>query len=206
MQAAAQNKGQRRFHRVDRRKLLAKVHIAVKDLGIPDHVYRGILDDLFGKSSAGKLSGPQLVRLVNHFEDLGWQSETRNAERGTGKAEEEARNAERGTGKADPPSQGSFRLRSEAAAGQAGAAGGGARSAKPFIEIPDGPLARQKRYILALWDKLGYKQSGLDLRCKKQFGVDRFVWLHDGKALETLAKDLNNRCKKKGIDPTAVAQ
>jgi hypothetical protein len=186
MQAAAQNKrqGQRRFHRVDRRKLLAKVHIAIKDLGIPDHVYRGILEDLFGKSSAGKLSGPQLVRLVNHFEDLGWGAEER----------------------------GQTRLRPEATARQGSEVGKreertrDAGSRKPFIEIPDGPLARQKRYILALWDKLGYKQSGLDLRCKKQFGVDRFVWLHDGKALETLAKDLNNRCKKKGIDPTAVAQ
>ncbi len=79
-----------------------------------------------------------------------------------------------------------------------------AQPSKGYCEIPDGtPHARQKRYIAALWDALNYKMSGLDLRCKKQFGVDRFVWLNDQDALQTLGRDLVNRCHAKGIDPRA---
>jgi hypothetical protein len=70
-----------------------------------------------------------------------------------------------------------------------------------FIRIPPGPMALQKRYILALWTALGYKLPGIHQRCKSQFGVDRFEWLEDPDALQTLAKDLHNRCLNKGIDP-----
>lgn len=71
-----------------------------------------------------------------------------------------------------------------------------------YIKIAPGPLARQKRYILALWKALGYKVSGIHKRCKTQFEVDRFEWLDDVDALQTLAKDLHNRCRNKGIDPS----
>ena len=75
---------------------------------------------------------------------------------------------------------------------------------KNWIVIPKGtPLEHQKPYVAALWQALGYKMSGLDRRCKVQFGVDRFAWLHNESALQVLAKDLNNRCRKKGINPEA---
>ncbi|SHI60249.1 regulatory protein GemA [Halodesulfovibrio aestuarii] len=77
-------------------------------------------------------------------------------------------------------------------------------SAKPkedFYVIPDNvPHVQQKRYILALWKKLGWKMSGIDTRMKKQFGVDSLIWLNDQAALQTIAKDLVNRCNARGID------
>lgn len=70
-----------------------------------------------------------------------------------------------------------------------------------FYEVPDGThYPRQKRYIVALWNALGWKISGLDVRAKKQFGVDSFLWIEKQSHLQTLAKDLINRCKKKGIE------
>ncbi len=69
------------------------------------------------------------------------------------------------------------------------------------LDIPDGPLARQKRYLLTLWVLLGYEPKSLDARVSKQFGVERFVWLGDPAALNTLAKDLWTRCRRAGIDP-----
>ncbi|WP_338669753.1 regulatory protein GemA [Pseudodesulfovibrio methanolicus] len=73
---------------------------------------------------------------------------------------------------------------------------------KDFYEIPDGTAhAKQKRWIAAMWNALDWKMSGLDTRCASQFGVDKFVWLNDQGALQTLAKDLIGRCKTKGINP-----
>ncbi len=69
------------------------------------------------------------------------------------------------------------------------------------LDIPAGPLARQKRYILMLWCLLGYEPRSLDARTAKQFGVEKFVWLSDPAALATLAKDLWSRCRRAGIDP-----
>ena len=69
-----------------------------------------------------------------------------------------------------------------------------------FKEIT-GPNARQKKYILALWNALGYDVAKLDYRCKKQFGVERFEWLQDTHALFVLVTDLRKRCDDAGIDP-----
>ena len=49
-----------------------KIHIAKKDLGLSDDVYRVILGELFGEESAGKLSIKQLEALIKHFEKLNW--------------------------------------------------------------------------------------------------------------------------------------
>ena len=71
-----------------------------------------------------------------------------------------------------------------------------------YYPIPkDTPYVQQKRYIAGLWNMLGYKMTGLDTRAKKQFRVDKFIWLNDQDNLQTLAKDLWNRCKKRGLDP-----
>ena len=69
------------------------------------------------------------------------------------------------------------------------------------LDIPDGPLAREKRYLVILWCLLGYEPKSLDARVSKQFGVDKFSWLADPAALATLAKDLWTRCRRAGIDP-----
>lgn len=84
-----------------------------------------------------------------------------------------------------------------------------AKAVKPsrdFYEIPAGtPHASQKRYIAALWNALDWKMSGLDTRCKKQFGVEKFLWLNEQRHLQTLGRDLVNRCRNKGIDPSPEA-
>lgn len=82
------------------------------------------------------------------------------------------------------------------------------KQAKPrinaeHITIPDtDPLARQKRYALALAKVLGWSLLGLQKRIKQQFGVENIIWLADQASLQTLIKDMTNRCRKKGIDPS----
>lgn len=71
-----------------------------------------------------------------------------------------------------------------------------------FYPIPAGtPFADQKKYIAALWNKLGWDMDKLDTRVKRQFKVDKLVWLHDQASLQTLAKDLYTRCKRADLDP-----
>lgn len=55
-----------------RRQLLGAVHIAIKDLGMDDATYRDMLGRRFGVDSASKLDNPDLLRLCDHFADLGW--------------------------------------------------------------------------------------------------------------------------------------
>ena len=57
-----------------RRALLAKVHIAKKELGLDETVYRMILRDEFGVDSSGKLTIGELEQLVARFKRRGWQS------------------------------------------------------------------------------------------------------------------------------------
>ena len=142
----------------NRRALLAKVHIAPKQLGMSDEQRRALLSDRYGVESSGDLTVPQLRDLCAHFEALGVEFPRK------GKSSD--------------------------------------RKRARFYEITDGtPYAAQKRKIAAMWHALGWKLAGLDVRCRKQFGVERFVWLNDQGALQTLAKDLINRCNAKGIDP-----
>lgn len=47
-----------------RNKLLAKVHILIKDLGMDDETYRAMLENSFGVNSAGKLNMVVLRQLV----------------------------------------------------------------------------------------------------------------------------------------------
>lgn len=75
------------------------------------------------------------------------------------------------------------------------------RKADNYIEIKPGPAARQQRYILAMWNALGYDVAKLHARCKKQFGVDRFEWVDEYSDLHVLITDLQQRCKNAGLDP-----
>lgn len=65
-----------------------------------------------------------------------------------------------------------------------------------FIEIKPGPAAAQQRKVLALWNALGYGMDKLHSRCQRQFGVDRFEWLTDGRHLHVLITDLDQRLRQ----------
>lgn len=56
-----------------RRGLLAKIHIAVKELGLPDVHYKDIKAGRYGVESAADLSNLQLEDLVEYFKSLGWK-------------------------------------------------------------------------------------------------------------------------------------
>jgi len=73
-----------------------------------------------------------------------------------------------------------------------------------YVEIKPGPAANQQRYILALWNALGYDVKKLHSRCKKQWGVERFEWVTEHDELHILITDLQARCRRAGInsDPT----
>lgn len=60
----------------ERRALLAKVHIAIKDLGIYDCDYRDILQREYGVKSAKRLSNKELVNLIGYFEKHGWHAQS----------------------------------------------------------------------------------------------------------------------------------
>lgn len=63
-----------------RNALLAKVHIAKKELGIEDADYRAILKREFGKYSAKDLTELELGYLVDYFREHGWQNPKRKAQ------------------------------------------------------------------------------------------------------------------------------
>lgn len=61
-----------------RNALLASVHIAKKETGIDDAVYRIILHEEYGVESAGKLSIEELKNLIDRFESKGWKPKGRS--------------------------------------------------------------------------------------------------------------------------------
>jgi phage gp16-like protein len=58
--------------------MLAKAHIARKDLGLDEATYRAVVSRISGghADSAGKLSGRQLDDLLSEFMRLGWKPKT----------------------------------------------------------------------------------------------------------------------------------
>lgn len=55
-----------------RRSLLAQIHMAIKDLAMPEDAYRAMLQERYGVESSGKMPMPRLKDLVAHFQKLGW--------------------------------------------------------------------------------------------------------------------------------------
>jgi len=53
--------------------LLAKVHIAKKDLRLSDEHYRDVLERITGQRSAAGLSDAQLIAVLKHFEGEGFK-------------------------------------------------------------------------------------------------------------------------------------
>ncbi len=52
---------------MNRRKLLAKVHVLKKQQGLDDETYRDAIQGLFGVRSSADLSDDQLVKLIDHL-------------------------------------------------------------------------------------------------------------------------------------------
>ena len=67
---------------LNRNALLAKIHIAKKELGLDDDLYREILQDEFGVGSAADLRVEELEGLVARFEAKGWQSRAKESRPG----------------------------------------------------------------------------------------------------------------------------
>ncbi len=57
---------------MSRNPLLAKVHIARKELGLDEDSYRAILERVTGNSSAAGLTDRQLDAVLGEFKRLGW--------------------------------------------------------------------------------------------------------------------------------------
>ncbi len=57
----------------ERRSLLAKLHIAKKDMGWTDDYYRNLLENCFGLSTSAALSNEQLRALMASIRNRGWK-------------------------------------------------------------------------------------------------------------------------------------
>lgn len=55
-----------------RNPMLAKVHIAKKELGLDDATYRAVLERVTGKTSSAGLKDNQLDAVLTEFKRLGW--------------------------------------------------------------------------------------------------------------------------------------
>jgi phage gp16-like protein len=56
----------------DRRALLARVHIASKEMALTDDSYRAILKRVTGQESAADCSDGLLTKVLDEFKRLGW--------------------------------------------------------------------------------------------------------------------------------------
>lgn len=56
-----------------RRKELAQIHIAIKDLGLDRDTYEAMLDSVAGVRSASDLDAEGRRRVIEHLRGLGWQ-------------------------------------------------------------------------------------------------------------------------------------
>lgn len=79
----------------------------------------------------------------------------------------------------------------------------GPQNRDDYIDISDSdPDARQKRRILALVRRLGWSFKYLNSRIRLQFGVEHIRFKMRQEDLQKLSKDIQNRCKRRGIDPS----
>lgn len=66
---------------MSRQALVAKVHIAKKELGMDGVAYRAFLERVTGKNSAGRMTLPELDKVMQEFRSLGWKPKMRKARR-----------------------------------------------------------------------------------------------------------------------------
>lgn len=60
----------------DKNMLLAKIHIAKKELGLDDETYRAVLQRVIGKSSCAKANAKQLTKVIEEFKSLGFKGQS----------------------------------------------------------------------------------------------------------------------------------
>lgn len=60
-----------------KRKMVAKIHIARKDLAIEDAAYRALLERVTGRDSCKSMTNAQLGRVLEEFKRLGWSEKPR---------------------------------------------------------------------------------------------------------------------------------
>ena len=58
-------------------KLLAKIHIAKKELCLDEETYRGLLENMFRVASSKFLSNNQALKLIREFREKGWVPKTK---------------------------------------------------------------------------------------------------------------------------------
>jgi len=64
---------------MSRKSLLAKIHIAKKELGLDDETYRDTLEGITGKRSASELSDKQLATVLDVFKKHGFKPKKRSS-------------------------------------------------------------------------------------------------------------------------------
>jgi len=64
-----------------RQNMLAKVHLAKRDLALSEADYRAVLSVQFGVDSAADLEDRELGRLLDHFRSKGWHPAIKRARR-----------------------------------------------------------------------------------------------------------------------------
>lgn len=65
-----------------RNVMIAKVHVARKQLGMDEPAYRGLLQRATGKASSGDCTEAQLTLVLAEFRRLGWKPATNPAASG----------------------------------------------------------------------------------------------------------------------------
>jgi phage gp16-like protein len=58
----------------ERRKMIAKIHLAKKQLALAEDSYRAILERITGMDSAAKMRVDQLDAVLREFARLGWRA------------------------------------------------------------------------------------------------------------------------------------
>jgi phage gp16-like protein len=57
-----------------KRALVAKIHIAKKQLGLDDDVYRSVLSHVTNKTSCSSMTVPELEKVLTHFKNKGFKA------------------------------------------------------------------------------------------------------------------------------------
>ena len=58
---------------MSRNPLLAQIHIAKKELGLDDDIYRDVLERVTGSRSSSGLSDPDRHKVIAEFKRMGWK-------------------------------------------------------------------------------------------------------------------------------------
>lgn len=155
------------------RGMLAKIHIAKKELGFDDDAYRDILQTRYKKDSAAKLTRFEGDDLIRHFKAQGFRVKTKKA-----------------------PS-----FVKEGVGGGSGVAGG-SRTASTSAAC-EKPMARKVVAIwvnLALAGKLrNGSDAALQSWVKRMTGVEHLSWCDD-RQLWKLVEALKSWAKREEVD------